>query len=163
MATLAHEMCHHWQSHFGKEPAGPYHNKQWATEMKRIGLQPSTTGEPGGKEIGKQCSHYILEGGLFTIACDEFLKLEAPVFFQDRNALQRSGLTLGGLLGLGEDDDDGSDEGDEDKPPKKSKGRAKFVCPGCALNAWAKPAAVLLCGECSAPGKPVQLECEDAE
>lgn len=157
LATLVHEMCHHWQNHFGKEPPGPYHNKQWATEMKRIGLQPSTTGEPGGKEIGKQVSHYIIEGGPFTVACDEFLKLELPIFFQDRAALQRSGVTLGGLLGLGEDDDDGSDEGKAPKKPR-SKGRAKFVCPKCKLNAWSKPAASLVCGV-----DGITMECEDAE
>ncbi|ECW0821803.1 sprT domain-containing protein, partial [Salmonella enterica subsp. enterica] len=35
------------------------------------------------------------------------------------------------------------------KPPVKGTGtRMKFTCPECGLNAWAKPSAVLLCGEC---------------
>ncbi|EEQ3455540.1 SprT family zinc-dependent metalloprotease [Escherichia coli] len=34
------------------------------------------------------------------------------------------------------------------KPPTKGTGtRSKFTCPGCGLNAWAKPSAVLVCGE----------------
>jgi hypothetical protein len=31
--------------------------------MKEIGLHPSATGEPGGKETGKHMSHYIVSGG----------------------------------------------------------------------------------------------------
>ncbi|EGH3654115.1 sprT domain-containing protein, partial [Salmonella enterica] len=35
------------------------------------------------------------------------------------------------------------------KPPVKGTGtRTKFTCPGCGLNAWAKPSANLICGEC---------------
>lgn len=35
------------------------------------------------------------------------------------------------------------------KPPVKGTGtRTKFTCPGCGLNAWAKPSASLVCGEC---------------
>ncbi|EEE1944776.1 TPA: SprT-like domain-containing protein [Escherichia coli] len=35
------------------------------------------------------------------------------------------------------------------KPPTKGTGtRSKFTCPRCGLNAWAKPSAVLVCGEC---------------
>src|SRR2546422_4579315 len=31
---------------------------------------------------------------------------------------------------------------------KKSNTRTKYTCPGCGLNAWAKPNVSLLCGEC---------------
>lgn len=35
------------------------------------------------------------------------------------------------------------------KPPVKGTGtRTKFTCSGCGLNAWAKPSAHLVCGEC---------------
>lgn len=38
----------------------------------------------------------------------------------------------------------------EIKPPLKGTGtRAKFTCPDCGLNAWAKPTAHLVCGECA--------------
>jgi len=37
--------------------------EQWAAKMKEIRLQPSTTGEPGGKETGQSVTHYILPGG----------------------------------------------------------------------------------------------------
>ena len=31
--------------------------------MKEISLQPSTTGEPGGKEPGQSVTHYIIPEG----------------------------------------------------------------------------------------------------
>lgn len=35
------------------------------------------------------------------------------------------------------------------KPPIKGTGtRTKFTCPDCDLNAWAKPSAKLICGDC---------------
>jgi hypothetical protein len=33
--------------------------------MKEIGLQPSTIGQPGGKETGQSVTHYIIPGGAF--------------------------------------------------------------------------------------------------
>ena len=43
------------------------------------------------------------------------------------------------------------------KKTKKSGLRTKYTCPGGGLNAWAKPEAALLCGECE-----VALEPEEA-
>src|ERR1700722_3194587 len=50
LSTLAHEMVHVWQQTHGKPGRRGWHNKEWAAKMKQIGLQPSDTGEPGGKE-----------------------------------------------------------------------------------------------------------------
>jgi len=68
LSTLAHEMAHLWQCLFGKPPRASYHDKQFANKMKEIGLYPSNTGEPGGKETGQNMSHYIIEGGAFDLA-----------------------------------------------------------------------------------------------
>lgn len=65
LATLAHEMVHQWQHHYGKSGRGSYHNRQWAEKMKSIGLQPTDTGEEGGKETGERVFHFITPGGLF--------------------------------------------------------------------------------------------------
>ena len=54
LSTLAHEMVHVWQSHFGTPGRRGYHNKAWGVRMKEIGLYPSNTGAPGGKETGEQ-------------------------------------------------------------------------------------------------------------
>src|SRR6266581_4676149 len=59
LSTLVHEMCHVWQQTYGKAPRRGYHDRQWAEKMWEIGLQPSSTGEPGGKETGQSMSHAI--------------------------------------------------------------------------------------------------------
>ena len=66
LSTLAHEMCHVWQQTHGKPPRRSYHDRQWAGKMREIGLQPSSTGEPGGKETGQSMSHYILPDGRYS-------------------------------------------------------------------------------------------------
>ena len=33
----------------------------------------------------------------------------------------------------------------------KKSSKTKFTCPDCGQNAWAKPEAVLVCGECMEP------------
>ena len=57
LSTLVHEMCHVWPQTYGKTPRKGYHDRQWAGKMREIGLQPSDTGELGGKETGQSVSH----------------------------------------------------------------------------------------------------------
>jgi hypothetical protein len=52
-----------------RHPARSYHDRQGAAKMKQIGLQPVTTGEPGGKETGQSFTYYILPGGPDAKAC----------------------------------------------------------------------------------------------
>ncbi len=77
LSTLVHEMCHHWQEDYGKPSGNGYHNKEWARKMKEVGLQPSTTGEPGGKETGRPIFHYIIPNGVYAQA---YAKLKASGF-----------------------------------------------------------------------------------
>lgn len=65
--TLAHELCHQYHFCFEREtyPKNAYHNKEFCRIMQAIGLQPSDTGQPNGKPIGRNMSEYILEGELF--------------------------------------------------------------------------------------------------
>ena len=46
LATLAHEMVHHWQNHAGTPSPSNPHNREWADKMVSLGLQPSHTGLP---------------------------------------------------------------------------------------------------------------------
>jgi len=71
LSTLVHEMVHVWQETHGTPPRRSYHDHEWARKMKEIGLQPSTTGEPGGKGTGQSVTHYILAGGRFAHAYAE--------------------------------------------------------------------------------------------
>jgi hypothetical protein len=124
LSTLVHEMVHLEQECFGNPGRGKYHNREWASLMKRVGLHPSDTAQPGGKETGQRMSHYIIEGGPFSIAC---------------RALIETGFTI-------EYGDIWRDS--ERKEPGKSS-KIKYRCCLCGLNASAKPDAHLMCGECS--------------
>jgi hypothetical protein len=95
--------------------------------MREVGLIPSDTGQPDGKEVGQKVSHYIEPGGRFERACTAYLKTSAAILYHDRQG-----------------------EGDAAKTrKKKAASKTKYTCPLCELNAWAKPDARLICGDCS--------------
>lgn len=131
LSTLAHEMCHVWQHVHGTPPRKSYHDKEWAAKMKAVGLQPSSTGAPGGKETGQHVSHYVIAGGAFAAA---FAKLQA------------SGFTLRW-------------QSRTDDPERKAKtaSKTKYTCPECGQNAWAKPGAMLICGVCHEESEEIRV------
>lgn len=134
LSTLAHEQAHVWQHHFGKPGRGKYHNKEWGAKMKEVGLHPSNTGEPGGKETGDQMTHYIIEGGPFDRAAQELL---------------RGGFRFSWAEDSGEGRaEDGPVVAVVLEPEEDKSNRTKFTCPGCGDNAWGKPSLSLICGRC---------------
>jgi hypothetical protein len=127
LSTLVHEMTHVWQQAYGRAPRRSYHDRQWAAKMQDLGLQPSDTGEPGGKETGQSVTHFILPGGAYARA---YQKLHAR------------GFQLAW------------ESASERKPAlAKAASKTKFTCPECGQNAWAKPDAMLICGECYEEGE----------
>ena len=126
LSTLVHEMVHLWQHHFGKPSRAGYHNKEWAEKMHAVGLIPSDTGQPGGKETGQQMTHYIAPAGPFQAA---FADLDAQGF----DALY---VELW------------SDADGRKKRKAKAASKTRYTCPSCGLHAWAKPGARLMCGNC---------------
>jgi len=124
LSTLVHEMAHLWQYHDGEPSRTGYHNTEWAEEMERIGLMPSSTEKPGGNRVGQHMTHYIQEGGPFDIAC--------TVFLADDTAIEWGST---------------QSEPEEKAKSKKAsaKSKTKFTCPDCGQNAWAKPGAMLAC------------------
>jgi hypothetical protein len=122
LSTLVHEQAHVWQQVYGKPGRGRYHNRQWAEKMKQVGLYPSSTGRPGGKETGSRVSHYILPAGLYATA---FVKLQETGFKLHWQSSQPS------------------KEGE-----RSNRSKTKFTCPACGQNAWAKPDAMLGCYAC---------------
>jgi hypothetical protein len=120
LSTLVHEQAHVWQETFGKPSRTGYHNRQWALKMKELGLQPSSTGEPGGNETGQHMSHYIITDGPYAQA---YRKLKARRFELHWQSLR--------------------------EPKQGRESKTKFTCPLCGQNAWAKPDAQLFCGVCS--------------
>jgi len=129
LSTLAHEMAHVWQQAHGRPPRRSYHDREWAAKMKEIGLQPSTTGEPGGKETGQSVTHYIARGGPYARA---YAKLKDAGFQLRWQSAPES-------------------NGGQAKAKKASK--TKFTCPECGQNAWAKADAALICGACYEDGE----------
>ena len=119
LSVLVHEMAHHWQEVTGETPKNGYHDKVWGREMKRVGLYPSNTSAPGGRETGRQMSHYVIEGGLFEGACAELLAGGFRVRWDSPRYTKKA---------------------------KKSKWR--YECPKCKARAWAKAGVKLICGVC---------------
>jgi hypothetical protein len=123
LSTLVHEMAHLWQHHFGKVSRSGYHNKEWAVKMREIGLIPSDTGQPGGKETGQRMTHFIEPGGKFAGHCEVLLS---------------EGFTVPYV-----------ELWDDAKMTKsKAKNKTKFVCEGCGAAAWGKPELKIICAEC---------------
>ena len=118
LSTLVHEMVHVWQEMYG-HPSGHYHNREWAQRMKEIGLYPSQTGEPGGKETGQSVSHYILPNGPYAQAYAKLSTRGFELHWQSKAGTHRG-----------------------------IESKTKYTCTTCGLNAWAKPTARLICGKC---------------
>jgi SprT-like family len=136
LSTLVHEMVHLWQHHYGKQPRKGYHDKQWAAKMHEIGLIPTATGEEGGKETGQKMTHLIEENGHFARAVSKLLAEHPAILYHDRS------------------------ENDAARK-KKTASKTKYTCPGCGLNAWAKPEAPLVCGTCQEPMQAENVEGEE--
>ena len=122
LSTVVHEMAHEFQRVAGKPSRNGYHNRQWGQMMKVIGLHPSHTGLPGGRETGQQMNHYIVAGGPFDAACTELLATGFSLRYGDIWKAK------------------------ERKPPKA----VKFTCPSCNRIAKAEPDMHLACIDCRA-------------
>ena len=108
LSTLAHEMAHLWQHHFGTPSRTGYHNKEWAAKMREIGLIPTDTGQPGGKDTGQKVTHMIEQGGRFEQACTAYLATGTAFLYHDR-----------------------AGEGEAATRRKKAASKTKYTCPAC--------------------------------
>jgi predicted SprT family Zn-dependent metalloprotease len=122
VSTIAHEMAHAWQHNFGKPSRKSYHNAEWAAKMREIGLQPSSTGEPGGKETGQRMDHYIIPGGPFARSYANLVAKGFKLQWQSPAA--------------------------DKAPSKKSESKTKYTCSECDLNVWGKPEIEVACIAC---------------
>ena len=122
LSTLAHEMAHVWQQTHGTPPRRSYHDRQWAAKMKEIGLQPTTTGAAGrqGNRPERHALHHR----------------RAALTRRPTRSSRRRGFQLHWQS---------APAGQQAKAKKASK--TKFTCPDCGQNAWAKPDALLICGD----------------
>ena len=118
LSTLAHEMAHLEQHHFGKPGKGGYHNREWGEMMLRIGLTPVSIDQPG-KMTGNKVTHDIKAGGAFDCVCHALLEQGVQIDYVE------AWTEVG-----------------------KTKLKTKLTCPCCGQNAWAKSTAELTCGVC---------------
>jgi len=141
LSTLGHELCHYWERRYTAKPTkGAYHGKRWAWKMKKIGLQPSTTGQPGGNETGYRVSHYIIPGGPFERVANEMLaKGFAITWGAAADELRQQ------MNGGGSEEENGNNNVGDDPEADKSKGKVKFSCPKCKQNAWGSAKLRLKC------------------
>lgn len=135
-STLAHEMVHLWQDAFGKPAKGGYHNRQWADKMLEIGLQPSDTAAPGGKETGPKVSHYVVDKGRFHAAFDALANRGVRIIWESTPRTEAA--------------------------KKKVASKTKFTCMNCRQNAWGKPTIKIACVPCDLPMVAEEDESETA-
>jgi predicted SprT family Zn-dependent metalloprotease len=167
LQTLAHEMCHLWQAHFGTPGRGRYHNAQWASKMESIGLMPSSTGQPGGAKTGDCMADYVIEGGLFIEACKQLVTNQFHLSWYDRfppmpvvqagarsAALQMPQDAGGGEPYLSDwvantlaESAATSDGKHQNTTTTNKSNRVKYTCL-CGTNIWGKPDLRVLCQQC---------------
>ena len=125
LSTLAHEMCHLEQHHFGRPGKGGYHNKEWGGMMHAIGLKPVSVDQPG-KEVGNKVTHTIVDGGPYDRAAIA-LVIKQRVILDYVEAWTEDG---------------------QKKAKAKAASKTKYSCPQCGVNCWAKPDSHFVCGDC---------------
>lgn len=147
LSTLVHEQAHVFRHYYGPVPgkkerrSSGYHDLAWVEVMERIGLIPSNTGKPGGKQTGFQMTHYIADGGPFDLACQALLADGFRINWADRvEAWHEIHGTMSAPAAPGS-------KVAPVVPTKKD--RIKFTCPSCGQNAWARPSAEIACTPCA--------------
>ena len=165
MATLVHEMVHVWQHQHGKPSRSNPHNRQWADKMIAVGLQPSHTGLPGGRETGHAMSDYIIPSGPFLRCCRQLMAEGFELPWLDRHLPQtpervqqyQAALADAGVqMEFSASPLEGLPQEVDGKPvvfmPKQRTGkrRLRYECSGCSTRAWAEEGADILCGTCEA-------------
>lgn len=127
LSTLAHEMVHLWQHHFGHVTKERYHNEEWAELMVSIGLIPSHTGKVGGRQTGQRMSHYTDTGGRFDQAANDLIEKGFVVAYLEEVTPEQKVLQL-----------------------KKRASKTRFSC-RCGQRIWGKPGTAATCSRCKQP------------
>lgn len=139
-SSLVHDMVHLWQLVFGHPSRNGYHNREWAEKMKEVGLMPSDTGEPRGKETGQQMAHYIIEGGQYERAFQAipqnlilpFISIEGDLMNGENGGIQTENEHTKKRLKL--------------RPLSQKK--TSYECPKCQVKVWGRPNLHIRCETC---------------
>ena len=174
LQTIAHEMVHLWQAHFGTPGPGRYHNTEWADKMESIGLMPSSTGQPGGRRVGDMMADYVIPGGRFEKVVAKLLRsqsfaitwydrftppapLHPVVSPQSLPGIKAEAFTIAAQTGV---------QVVPKLPASRSldrSNRVKYSCPSCELNLWGKPGIRVACVLCGVEFEANAMPAEDAQ
>ena len=127
LATLVHQMAHHWQHQQGSASRPTYHNREWANKMIGIGLKPIGADNTREKETGQCVSQYPLDEGAFEIARADLMKQGFNVRWAE--AIQETSAT-------------------KSSPPKKKPSRIEWVCEKCDQTVTGDASSHIFCGLC---------------
>lgn len=173
LSTLVHEMVHHWQDGFGTPTKTNPHNREWGQKMRELGLEPTSTGLPGGKEVGHSMSHYIVPMGSFLSSCRALLAQGFDLQWFDRHVprdvtaapnRQSALAAVGVALELSTAPVQEIAPLPQGKPvvvtppPKREVDRVKYACTSCTVKAWAAAHTALECGACNRPLVPADVD-----
>lgn len=160
LQTLVHELCHLWQHEFGTPTRPGYHNREWAKKMLAIGLIPSSTGVPGGEQIGQKMSDYPAEDGPFMLAAgslaegafnlnwiDRGFEIE-PVF--ERSVPENCRALSNRALNILNTPVTAYFKNLQAIPATKriDKRKVKYMCSSCGTKVWGKPGLAIRCDDC---------------
>lgn len=130
LSTLAHEMAHLWQHHFGKPSRAGYYKQGMGGENARDRIAPF-----GYRPARRQGNRAVMQ----------------PLHCRGRPLCPRF-CRAGGAARLYRPLCRALGDADARKTRKaKSASKTRYTCPSCELNAWAKPGVRLMCSECSEP------------
>ncbi|MBL8525075.1 MAG: sprT domain-containing protein, partial [Betaproteobacteria bacterium] len=161
LQALVREQCTLWQHEFGEPARAHYQNREWADQMISIGLMPSHTGEPGGRQTGQNVQQFVIKDGLFESACRSLMKKGFDLAWLDRVftpdewpipdlsaglATRRSSPAYLHEPVRSHFKSLASFSGDA----PKSRNKVKYSCPVCRANVWGKPDLSVRCQACDA-------------
>ena len=132
LGVFAHECTHLWQYIYGTPGKYGYHNKEFAVEARRVGLETIDLSGDGGKDTGVRVSAKIIERG----ALDQLYQRMVAAGFEVTWA--QALLNTSSI-----------DPQQESLRKKKRASKTRYSCVTCSLNAWAKPNVKLICGSCA--------------
>lgn len=159
--TMVHEQVHQWQAHYGAPGRRTYHNQEWGRKMKEVGLMPSHTGKPGGRETGEQMADYAIEGGVFEQAFAKLMATDFKITWLDQYpghnvspwVLQEAingnmdGVDLVETLGL-EAGTVLTNLLPQLAPAKPTRSKYSCKCKPKPISIWGKPGIRIRCLEC---------------
>lgn len=162
--TLVHEMVHLWQADHGHPSRSGYHNKEWVTKMREIGLEAVSQDSDNG--TGQRVSDRIIPGGRFEEAL-RTMPPECQIPYRCKPEPVRAPRAPRPPPAPGEKQGRGASstaapasapaEAYAGDPAPATRNKIKYTCPECMVNVWGKPGLRIACEDCRASFEEIGL------